>query len=147
MAHRPGRDGGPHLASTRPPRSPRLSRGSVRSPPCPPTDRGASALLRCLPTTATGEAAHWPPKVQRPRPWSHRDTAGAREMTTPHPASGSWRRSSYSLEEDSCCVEVADLPCSIGVRDSKDHSVLALAFPPASWSSFIAGVKGNERRG
>jgi hypothetical protein len=58
---------------------------------------------------------------------------------------GTWHKSSYSTQNSSC-VEVGasresgvDLLCL--VRDTKDRGGPALAFTPAAWATFIAGVK------
>lgn len=65
-------------------------------------------------------------------------------MTTYPLPLGTWRKSSYSGNETSNCVEVADFSQSIAARDSKDLSRPALSFPRASWSSFISAVKAAE---
>jgi hypothetical protein len=48
-----------------------------------------------------------------------------------------WFKSSYSTNEDSACVEVADTPGVVHVRDSKDKSGPQLAFEPAAWNAFV----------
>jgi len=55
-----------------------------------------------------------------------------------------WRKSSHSLNDVSC-VEVADEPGSVLVRDSKlgDESPV-LAFDREAWAAFIADVKASE---
>ncbi|RDG36613.1 DUF397 domain-containing protein [Streptomyces corynorhini] len=62
-------------------------------------------------------------------------------MTTESPR---WSKSSYS-EHGGQCVEVAaNLAATRGtvpVRDSKNPSGPVLAFPTASFTSFVAGVK------
>ncbi|MGD3109461.1 DUF397 domain-containing protein [Streptomyces sp. YGL11-2] len=68
-------------------------------------------------------------------------------MINHRPPLGTWRKSPYSLNENSYCVEVADFPQCIGVWDSKDHSVPALSFPVTSWSGFISAVKAGESAG
>jgi hypothetical protein len=73
-----------------------------------------------------------------------------------------WRKSSHSLNEVSCvevaevwrraagceaghCVEIADAPDVVLVRDSKlgDNSPV-LTFDREAWAGFVAGVKGGE---
>lgn len=50
-----------------------------------------------------------------------------------------WFKSSYSSENATNCVEVADLaaPGWVGVRDSKDKSGPALVVATDAWSAFI----------
>lgn len=47
-----------------------------------------------------------------------------------------WRKSSYS-GSDTNCVEVAPLPGSTAVRDSKDRDGGSLVVPRAAWTAFI----------
>ena len=43
------------------------------------------------------------------------------------------------------CLEVASLPGDqVGVRDSKDPGGPVLAFTPAAWAAFTAGVRDGE---
>ncbi|MFI7646493.1 DUF397 domain-containing protein [Micromonospora sp. NPDC049460] len=46
-----------------------------------------------------------------------------------------WHKSSHSGDEGAC-VEMAMLPGTVAVRDSKDPSGPALLFPPAAWAVF-----------
>jgi len=56
-----------------------------------------------------------------------------------------WRKSSYSGDNGGDCVEVArNLPGVVAVRDSKDPHGPALAFTPAEWAAFAAGVRAGE---
>lgn len=51
-----------------------------------------------------------------------------------------WRKSSRSGNNG--CVEVAgNLPGEVAVRDSKDPAGPTLAFAPAAWLGFMAGVR------
>ncbi len=53
-----------------------------------------------------------------------------------------WRKSSYSGTNGGNCVEIArNLPGVVAVRDSKDPGGPALAFTPADWEAFTAGLK------
>jgi len=53
-----------------------------------------------------------------------------------------WRKSSYSGTNGGNCVEIArNLPGVVAVRDSKDPCGPALAFTPADWEAFTAGLK------
>ncbi len=48
-----------------------------------------------------------------------------------------WRTSSYTKSDS--CVEVADNDAKkVMVRDTKDRDGGTLAFPPSSWSDFVA---------
>jgi hypothetical protein len=49
-----------------------------------------------------------------------------------------WFKSSYSSAEGGECVEVANTPATVHVRDSKDQSGPTLAFSPEAWSAFVA---------
>ncbi|WP_216211573.1 DUF397 domain-containing protein [Amycolatopsis aidingensis] len=49
-----------------------------------------------------------------------------------------WRRSSHSGNGgDDACVEVAVLPATVAVRDSKAPGQGALVLSPAAWSAFV----------
>ncbi|MFF2544067.1 DUF397 domain-containing protein [Kitasatospora sp. NPDC058063] len=48
-----------------------------------------------------------------------------------------WFKSSYSGNEGGACVEVAETPGTVHVRDSKDKSGPQLAFEPATWAAFV----------
>ncbi|MEU3554764.1 DUF397 domain-containing protein [Streptomyces fragilis] len=52
-----------------------------------------------------------------------------------------WRRSSYSGSEGDNCVEVAALPHTVRVRDSKDVRRAPLALGPAAWAAFLRVVR------
>ncbi|MEV0425903.1 DUF397 domain-containing protein [Micromonospora sp. NPDC050495] len=53
-----------------------------------------------------------------------------------------WRVSSRSGNGGDTCVEVADnLPDRVLVRDSTDRDGGTLAFAPAAWRAFVAGVR------
>jgi hypothetical protein len=54
-----------------------------------------------------------------------------------------WRKSSYSANGANC-VEVANLPGVIAVRDSKDVTGPELTFTGQAWSAFVAGIKRGE---
>ncbi|MER7673183.1 DUF397 domain-containing protein [Kitasatospora sp. NPDC096128] len=55
-----------------------------------------------------------------------------------------WIKSSYSSNEGGQCVEVAETPGAIRVRDSKDKSGPQLAFEPAAWEAFLAFAATSE---
>ncbi|MGK5681016.1 DUF397 domain-containing protein [Actinoplanes sp. URMC 104] len=54
-----------------------------------------------------------------------------------------WRKSTRSGAAGHC-VEVATVPSSVLVRDSKDVTGPVLAFGDADWAGFIAGVRAGE---
>ena len=54
-----------------------------------------------------------------------------------------WRRSSHTGANGNC-VEVAQLPAVVAVRDSKDPDGPRLTFSPGEWRAFVAGVKAGE---
>ncbi|HEV2639403.1 MAG TPA: DUF397 domain-containing protein [Actinocrinis sp.] len=55
-----------------------------------------------------------------------------------------WRKASYSNTQGGNCVEVADLPDGMAVRDSKDPDGPTLQFTLAEWQAFVAGIKDGE---
>ncbi|GHJ13435.1 MULTISPECIES: DUF397 domain-containing protein [unclassified Micromonospora] len=57
--------------------------------------------------------------------------------TTPSHPTPRWRKSSHSGDEGAC-VEMAPLPETVAVRDSKDPTGPVLVFPPAAWAAFTA---------
>jgi Domain of unknown function (DUF397) len=54
-----------------------------------------------------------------------------------------WRKSTRSGAAGHC-VEVADVPTAVLVRDSKDVSGPVLAFGRPDWAGFIAGIQAGE---
>ena len=57
----------------------------------------------------------------------------------------SWRKSSYSGNGGSDCVEVASgLPDRIAVRDSKDPEGPVLTVTPDEWRALTAAVKAGR---
>ena len=55
-----------------------------------------------------------------------------------------WRTSGYSGAGGGGCVEVAQLPAVVAVRDSEDPDGPRLAFWTDEWRAFVAGVKAGE---
>jgi len=52
-----------------------------------------------------------------------------------------WRTSSYSSGGGQNCVEVGPAGRLVGVRDSKNRAVGALAVSPRAWAAFIDAVR------
>lgn len=53
-----------------------------------------------------------------------------------------WRKSSHSDHGGNGeCVEVAELPGRMAMRDSKDPTGPVLAFTNAEWSAFLSGIR------
>jgi Domain of unknown function (DUF397) len=57
-----------------------------------------------------------------------------------------WRRASFSSSNGQNCVEVANLPRAVAVRDSKNPDGPKLVISPAEWGSFTASVKAGQDR-
>ena len=53
-----------------------------------------------------------------------------------------WRKSTYSNSGQ--CVEVAQLPDGVAMRDSKNPGGPVLEFTEAEWSAFLKGVRAGE---
>jgi Domain of unknown function (DUF397) len=51
-----------------------------------------------------------------------------------------WRKSSYSGENQSSCVEVAATEPGVLVRDSKNVAGPVLVFPVVKWQAFLGGL-------
>ncbi|MFC7531364.1 DUF397 domain-containing protein [Actinoplanes sp. GCM10030250] len=58
-------------------------------------------------------------------------------------AKPTWRKSSRSGAAGHC-VEVADVPAAVLVRDSKDATGPVLRFGTGDWTGFIAGIRAGE---
>lgn len=55
-----------------------------------------------------------------------------------------FRKSSWSKNNPKTCVEVAQRPEGVAVRDSKDKEQQTLFFTHQEWNAFIKGVKSGE---
>ncbi|MEU7904080.1 DUF397 domain-containing protein [Actinoplanes sp. NPDC049118] len=53
-----------------------------------------------------------------------------------------WRHSSYC--GTNACVEVAQIPGSVLLRDSKNPDVAPFVFSTAEWTAFMKGVQAGE---
>ncbi|WP_327342842.1 DUF397 domain-containing protein [Streptomyces europaeiscabiei] len=54
-----------------------------------------------------------------------------------------WFKSSYSTDDGPSCVEVANDPGTVHVRDSKNRQGPRLAFGPDQWSAFVSYAAGH----
>lgn len=52
-----------------------------------------------------------------------------------------WRKSSYSGTSGGDCVEVADLPHAVAIRDSKRPESAALIVGSATFAAFVAATR------
>ena len=57
------------------------------------------------------------------------------------PVDLSWRKSSYSGNGGSDCVEAGYAPGAVVVRDTKDRDGGTLAFSAHAWDAFVASLK------
>ncbi|MFJ8753534.1 DUF397 domain-containing protein [Streptomyces sp. NPDC102441] len=55
-----------------------------------------------------------------------------------------WRKSSYSNGDGGACLEIADAPGVIPVRDSKLPNGPALLVPYRTWGTFVEAVKAGS---
>jgi hypothetical protein len=55
-----------------------------------------------------------------------------------------WRKSSYSGETQPDCVEVAETPRSIHVRDTAHRDQAHLTVSAGEWACFLAAVRSGE---
>ncbi|MEY9213200.1 DUF397 domain-containing protein [Thermobifida halotolerans] len=53
-----------------------------------------------------------------------------------------WRKSSYSVGESNC-VEVAETPRAVLVRDTRHRDLGHLGFSPAEWAAFPSNLKND----
>ncbi|AEW93614.1 MULTISPECIES: DUF397 domain-containing protein [Streptomycetaceae] len=65
-------------------------------------------------------------------------------QSKPDLTSAQWRKSSYSTDTGGDCVEVAALPSTVAVRDSKNPDGPALTFTPEAFTAFLSAVTDGE---
>ncbi|MFF3844154.1 DUF397 domain-containing protein [Streptomyces sp. NPDC002328] len=58
------------------------------------------------------------------------------------PAGIQWRKSSYSGDQGGECVEVAEMPVAVSVRDSKHPAGPTLTLRPAAFAAFVSWSGG-----
>ncbi|MEU5437392.1 DUF397 domain-containing protein [Streptomyces sp. NPDC020719] len=62
-------------------------------------------------------------------------------MHPQRPADPHWFKSSYSSDSGNACLEVADLGPTVGIRDSKDLRIPAVAVPKRAWAAFVRNIR------
>jgi hypothetical protein len=60
------------------------------------------------------------------------------------PTGARWRKSSYSGDQGGNCLEVAELPATVAVRDSKTPAGPTLTLAPAAFSAFVGWAAAAE---
>ncbi|WTW95720.1 DUF397 domain-containing protein [Streptomycetaceae bacterium NBC_01309] len=55
-----------------------------------------------------------------------------------------WVKSTFSADQNGCCVELAAIDGGIAMRDSNDTGRPALCYTREELAAFIAGVKAGE---
>jgi len=60
------------------------------------------------------------------------------------PGGATWRKSTYSNGSGGNCVEVADLPNGLAVRDSRHPKGPILVFTREGWQAFVEGIGAGE---
>ncbi|MBA2808368.1 DUF397 domain-containing protein [Streptomyces sp. KM273126] len=59
-----------------------------------------------------------------------------------------WRKSSYSGPDDgNACVEIANLPTHIAIRDSKAPARATLMFRPGAFTTFVDALRAGSGTG
>ncbi|GAA2292598.1 DUF397 domain-containing protein [Streptomyces kunmingensis] len=58
----------------------------------------------------------------------------------PNRTDAQWRKSSYSGTSGGDCVEVATLPATVAVRDSKNLGIGPFRVAPTAFTAFVAAV-------
>lgn len=61
--------------------------------------------------------------------------------TAPLGPDGAWFRSSYSNGAGGECLECAFTRTAVGVRDSKNREIGAIAVSPAAWAPFVRSAR------
>jgi hypothetical protein len=56
-----------------------------------------------------------------------------------------WRKSTYSADNNGNCVEVGGACPVVMVRDTRDRAGAVLAFGPDAWRRFAAAIKGADK--
>ncbi|MEC3982612.1 DUF397 domain-containing protein [Amycolatopsis sp. H20-H5] len=62
-------------------------------------------------------------------------------MSAPDLTKASWHKSSYSNGAGGECVEIAQIPGIVGIRDTKDRDGGSLACPATAWTAFLGQIR------
>ncbi|WP_242905632.1 DUF397 domain-containing protein [Actinomadura terrae] len=55
-----------------------------------------------------------------------------------------WRKASKSTSDGGDCVELAEFPLAVGIRDSKDPHGPKIALPTTSFRDLMTAIKRGE---
>ncbi|MEY9214043.1 DUF397 domain-containing protein [Thermobifida halotolerans] len=55
-----------------------------------------------------------------------------------------WHKSSYSNDTGGACVEVAETPDNVLVRDTQHRELGHLRFTPEAWAAFLTDIKSGH---
>ncbi|MFC4563182.1 Scr1 family TA system antitoxin-like transcriptional regulator [Nocardiopsis mangrovi] len=61
--------------------------------------------------------------------------------TVLNPPSPIWHKSSYSGPNNADCVEVAESPAQVFMRDTRHRTLATLAFPAGEWRALLADIE------
>jgi hypothetical protein len=59
-------------------------------------------------------------------------------------SSPEWRKSSYSHDHGNECIEVAEMPGRMAIRDSKNPDGPVLLLSPAAFGDFVTAAANGE---
>ncbi|MCP2338619.1 DUF397 domain-containing protein [Actinomadura rupiterrae] len=65
-------------------------------------------------------------------------------MNAPDLINARWRKSSHSNGSGGECVEVASVPTTVAIRDSKNPTGPAIALAPADWHRLVHQIKDDQ---
>jgi hypothetical protein len=77
--------------------------------------------------------------VIRSSPWL--PEISQRRFSPAEADNATWRKASYSGGNGGSCVEVAEAPHGVAVRDTTNRAGETLAFTADAWASFTASLK------
>lgn len=76
--------------------------------------------------------------------WRKSSCSGSNGVEVADLSGANWRISSWSSNNGGSCIQVAGLPGTIAVRDSKDPDGPALLFTTDAWSAFLTAVSAGD---